>query len=161
MIRVDSQAPQENLNEYRSRLIRETEMFLNWYLQSDACSCAPEKGYCNGHEFIPQRLRKDSQPRKKAEAPVQRNSGDLGTLIEVHGDEVGNVDEEHIEDLILRLRNVTTRKRHGDVMLDLSAIRSVTTRFMRVFDTFRHELGEQQRHLFLNGIDHIRIHECD
>ena len=91
---------------------------------------------------------------------TQPHNCDLGTLIEVHGDEVGNVDEDHIEELILRLRSVTCNRR-GDVLLDLSAIRSVTTRFMRVFDTFRQELGEQQRHLFLNGIDHIRIHGCD
>jgi hypothetical protein len=29
---------------------------------------------------------------------------------------------------------------------------------MRVFDTFRQQLGEQQRYLFLNGIDHMRIY---
>ena len=85
----------------------------------------------------------------------------LTKIRRVFGHKTGHLDDEHIAELVLRLRNATVRKRHGDVMLELSAIRSVTTKFMSVFDSFRRQLCDQHRQLFLNGIDHLRVYRLD
>jgi hypothetical protein len=56
---------------------------------------------------------------------------------------------------------VTFRKRYGDVMLDLSGICSVTTKFMQVYDSFRQQLCHQHRELLLDGFNHLRVYRLD
>lgn len=164
MVRVDNQERCESLHVYRRRLIQETEMFLNWYLKTDRRSCDPDNGQHDGHQYAIQPDRTDSQPETESAQTNNQQSAHshpvgVGTLVQVHGDDTGHVDEDHIEELILRMRNVSAR--HGDVMLDLSAVRSAPKKFLRVLDVLREQLSKQQRNLILDGIDHIRIYQFD
>ena len=150
-----SQEQNEDLRTYRRRLIQETEMFLRWHLKTDT------DPRFNGHGdkvgFVAPHSRSNPQPQM--ESGTQSHQAGLGTLVEIHVDDTGHVAEEHIEELILKMRNISTRP--GDVMLDLSAVRSASKRFLRVLDVFREQLSKQQRNLILAGTDQIRIYRYD
>ena len=80
---------------------------------------------------------------------VPTYSRPLGTRVEVRGNAHGHLDEQHLKALARRLRNVVERKQLGDVMLDLSGVRSVTTGFTKLFESFQACLCQQERHVVL------------
>ncbi len=82
---------------------------------------------------------------------VPTRSRPLGIRMEVRGNAHGHLDEQHLDALARRLRNVVERKQSGDVILDISRIRSVTTGFTKLFESFQACLCQQDRQVFLHA----------
>ena len=156
MIRSNTRE-RETFREYRLRLIRETEMFLRYHLQLNKRSHEDDRGNDSTSPVAPERP--DPQASPQCKSLVQGHSLGLGTLIQVQGDDDGHLGQEQIDLLRRRLRYVVGR--HGDVLLDLSAVRSATKVFIRMLEKFQQQLNEQKRYLFLDGLDHVRILRFD
>ena len=138
-----------HVEELRRKLINRPANDLAEHPTSDETShrlsCQPKDRKGN-HPY------KTGSPRRARSDAVARNhTVSVGTLVEIQANEHGHLDEEHLEALVVRLLNLADNKHRGDVLLDLSAIRSVTSHFMQVFESFRSVLSDQQRRVVLYG----------
>ena len=155
MIRSDKTGQNERqIEELRRQLIQDTERFLTDRLHRANGHRQDTRRSDNGRSYHPYKTTHDSRRGIRADADTAYRSYPIGTLVQVPADDCGHVAGELLELLASLLSPLRDRARRGDVLLDLTGVRSVTSRFTRLLENFRQDLASQDRDVYLYNTCH-------
>jgi anti-anti-sigma regulatory factor len=140
---------EERLAQLRRRMIRETEAFLNERLYGIGKQPADA-----GAQLNPRDNRYDRRQRPpRAERSIDvRTRPAWGTLIEVHPNQSGMVDDARLQALEFQLRELTDDPAAGDIVIDIEQVAVMSAGFMSLLAIIRPRLICQNRKLTLQGL---------
>jgi anti-anti-sigma regulatory factor len=145
-------AIRESLQQVRHRMIRETEAFLNERLYRRNGGWATDERVSfmlNPGQNHPDRRQRP--PRAEQSINV-RTRPDVGTLIEVHPDPRGMVDDPRLKALESQLNELTDDRSSGDIVIGVQQVAVITAGFLSLLAMVRPRLVCQKRKLSLHGL---------
>ncbi len=137
----------------RRQMIQDTEHFLARHLPVRRTPSRQQETPVNGNDTRPL----DTSTRR---VPGRRDTrGDLssarpGSWIEPAVNADGELDEEHLGILSVQLYG-SARFRDGDLLVDLTDVRTVTPGFWNMIHAMERYLAEQNRRLFVLGANQL------
>jgi anti-anti-sigma regulatory factor len=145
-------AAEETLSQRRHRMIRETEAFLNERLYRRNGDWATDQRV-NSMLIPSQNVADHRQRPPRAERSIElRTRPDVGTLIVIHPDPRGIVDDPRLEDLESQLNELTDDRSSGDIVIGVQRVAVITAGFLSLLAMIRPRLVCQQRKLSLYGL---------
>ena len=145
-------ATNETLSRLRHRMIRETETFLNERLyRRNGDWASDERGRLMLKPSQNHADRRQRPPRTERSIDV-RTRPDVGTLIEVHPDPRGVVDDPRLRALEIQLNELTDDRSSGDIVIGVQRVAVITAGFLSLLAMIRPRLVCQNRKLSLYGL---------
>jgi hypothetical protein len=142
----------ESPSQVRHRMIRDTERFLNDRLYRRNDDWATDQRV-NSMLKPSQNLADHRQRPPRAERSIDvRTRPDVGTLIVVHPDPRGIVDDPRLEALESQLNELTDDRSSGDIVIGVQRVAVITAGFLSLLAMIRPRLVCQQRKLSLYGL---------
>lgn len=135
--------------KFRRHMIDETEDFL-----ADRLGPKPRDP-----KFQSARERRDTHPYKMPAETPRRARVDSwmtpshGILVEIETDERGCLGDEHLRQLVERLFYFAHERGRGDMLLDLTDVRSIPYTMLKILDSFQQHLRQQGRRVYCSGLD--------
>lgn len=81
-----------------------------------------------------------------------RPSDSTARVVELQPNDHGYLDEARVRELEVRLMELVGPGQRGDVVIDLSRVRSLNSRFLVVVESVRKRLHDQRRRIVLGGL---------
>jgi anti-anti-sigma regulatory factor len=133
-------------------MIRETEAFLNERLyRQNGDWAADERVRVMLKPIESNRDRRQGPPRPERSIDV-RTRPDRGTLVEVHPDPRGVVDNPRLQALEAELNELTDDRSSGDIVIGVQQVAVMTAGFLSLLAMIRPRLACQRRKLSLRGL---------
>lgn len=145
-------AIRESLSQVRHRMIQETEAFLNERLYRRNGDWATDERVSLMLKPIQNHRDRRQQPPRAELCIDVRTRPDLGTLIEVHPNPRGVVDDPRLQALEVQLNELTNDHRSGDIVIGVQQVAVMTAGFMSLLAMIRPRLICQKRRLSLYGL---------
>ena len=134
-------------SDRRQRMIVETECFLRRYLPCDRARSQQQQLQVNHPGTSP--VDRSNRPSRNGNGARRSwSSSPLGAWIEPAVSECGDLDDDQLRVLTMRLYE-SARYSPGDILIDLTTVRTVTQSFHRVMQALERYLEEQNRHLLV------------
>jgi anti-anti-sigma regulatory factor len=145
-------ATDETLPRLCHRMIRETEAFLNERLyRRDGDWATDERVSVMLKPSQNHDDRRQRPPRAEHRIDV-RTRPDSGTLIEIHPDPRGIVDDPRLKALESQLNELTDDRSSGDIVIGVQRVAVMTAGFLSLLAMIRPRLVCQKRKLSLHGL---------
>lgn len=133
---------EHSTSQLRDKMICDTEHYLNdtGLLSTGMNSTA----WSNLHEE-----RDPVESAQQHHGPEEPHHSRFGTYVEVAGNEHGHLDDFLVCKLRLQLQWLLLRAQEGDIVLDITQVRSVASSFSQLVDEISHDLAGQGRQMLL------------